>query len=167
MKSYSKEKPGLQNMLLGGAGKSANERAVVPRPPPLPPLCKGGKFYESSLMRNKKRSLDFLFENARGFCAVVDPSIVIIRHVRKKNLPFLPEMQIFLFASLHLLDTCDSSGPCLSRGLRFSLRDKKIFSRGRLNRAGKRGQKTPGFPGCDAASGPFRAAYALHYSTHA
>ena len=70
-------------------------------------------------MRKKKRSLDVLFEKGRSFCGVVDPSNIVIRQVRKKFLLFLPEMQIFLPASLHLLHVCHSTGPVLPRVVRI------------------------------------------------
>ncbi len=51
----------------------------------------------------------------RSNCAAVDPSIVEIRQVRKECLHFLPDLQIFLPVSLHLLNACHSRGPGLPR----------------------------------------------------
>ena len=69
----------------------------------------------------------------RSCCAVLDPSIVRNTTCTQEILLFLPEMQIFLPASLHLLNTCDSTGPVLPcPDFAFQCVAKKSFSRGRL-----------------------------------
>ncbi len=64
----------------------------------------------------------------RSCCAGLDSSIVEIRHVRKKCPLFLPEKQILLLDSVHLLNTCDSTGPGLPRpDLAFQCVAKQVY----------------------------------------